>query len=84
MNSYAEVFEAVKEHCRVAVVDASFKLFIEPLELKCNEENTAMTISFFEQPAKQGKAILISTHDLSCLRPSMTRYRMEKGVMTKA
>ena len=42
MNSYAEVFEAVKEHCRVAVVDASFKLFIEPLELKCIEENTAI------------------------------------------
>ena len=49
-----------------------------------DEENTAMIISFFEQQAKQGKAILISTHDLSCLRPSMTRYRMEKGVMTKA
>ena len=49
-----------------------------------DEENTAMIISFFEQQAKQGKAILISTHDLSCLRPSMTRYRMEKGIMTKA
>ncbi len=48
-----------------------------------DEENTVMIINFFEQQASQGKAILISTHDLSCLRPSMIRYRMEKGVMTK-
>ena len=45
MNSYAEVFEAVKEHCRVAVVEASYKLFIEPLELKCIEDNTAIILT---------------------------------------
>ncbi len=49
-----------------------------------DEENTAMIIDFFQQQAKQGKAILISTHDLSCLRPDMIRYRMDKGIMTKA
>ncbi len=49
-----------------------------------DEENTAMIIDFFQQQAKEGKAILISTHDLSCLRPGMIRYRMDKGIMTKA
>ncbi|MBQ9969947.1 MAG: ABC transporter ATP-binding protein [Oscillospiraceae bacterium] len=49
-----------------------------------DEENTAMIIDFFQQQAKQGKAILISTHDLSCLRPGMIRYQMEKGCMKKA
>lgn len=49
-----------------------------------DEENTAMIIDLFQQQAKQGRTILISTHDLSCLRPGMIRYRMEKGVMQKA
>lgn len=49
-----------------------------------DEENTAMIIDFFQQQAEQGKAILISTHDLSCLRPGMIRYRMNKGCMEKA
>lgn len=45
MNSYEEVFQAVKEHCRKAVVEASFKLFIEPLELQGIEGNTAVILT---------------------------------------
>ncbi len=49
-----------------------------------DEENTALIMTFFQQQAKQGKGILISTHDLSCFRPEMIRFKMEKGVMRKA
>ena len=49
-----------------------------------DEENTALIMNFFQEQANQGKAVLISTHDLSCLRPGMVRYKMEKGIIKKA
>lgn len=75
------------ERRRVAIIRAFVhepKLVVadEPTS-DLDEENTAMIISFFQQQAKQGKAILISTHDLSCFRPGMVRYKMEKGIMKK-
>lgn len=75
------------ERRRVAIIRAFVhepKLVIadEPTS-DLDEENTSLIISFFEQQAKAGKAILISTHDLSCLRPDMIRFKMEKGVMRK-
>jgi len=68
---------------RAFVHDPKLVIADEPTS-DLDEENTAMIIDFFQQQAKKGKAVLISTHDLSCLRPGMVRYRMEKGVMTKA
>ncbi|MBE6886859.1 MAG: chromosomal replication initiator protein DnaA [Ruminococcaceae bacterium] len=41
MNSFNDVFVAVKEQCRKNIVEASFNLFIEPLELDRIEDNTA-------------------------------------------
>lgn len=75
------------ERRRVAIIRAFVhgpKLVVadEPTS-DLDEENTAMIIDFFQQQAKQGKAILISTHDLTCLRPGMIRYKMEKGMMKK-
>lgn len=76
------------ERRRVAIIRAFVhepKLVVadEPTS-DLDEENTSMIIHFFQQQAKQGKAILISTHDLSCFRPGMIRYKMEQGVMKKA
>lgn len=68
---------------RAFVHDPKLVIADEPTS-DLDEENTAMIIDFFQKQAHEGKAILISTHDLSCLRPGMIRYRMEKGVMTKA
>lgn len=48
-----------------------------------DEENTALIMDHFRHQSDSGKAILFSTHDLSCLRPGMTHYRMQKGVMTR-
>lgn len=48
-----------------------------------DEENTSMIINHFERQAAKGTAILISTHDLSCLRPGMTHYVMNRGNMKK-
>lgn len=76
------------ERRRVAIIRAFVhdpKLIVadEPTS-DLDEENTTLIIDFFQQQAKQGKAILISTHDLSCVRPGMIRYKMEKGQMKKA
>ncbi len=49
-----------------------------------DEENTAIILDHFQQQAKSGKAILISTHDMSCLRPGVIHYTMQKGRITKA
>ena len=48
-----------------------------------DEENTARSMAHFQRQADSGKAVLISTHDLSCLRPNMVHYKMNKGVMQK-
>ena len=48
-----------------------------------DEENTALIMEHFQRQADSGKAVLISTHDLSCLRPNMVRYKMNKGVMQR-
>ncbi len=48
-----------------------------------DEENTALIMDHFQRQAESGKAILFSTHDLSCLRPGMTHYKMKKGIMTR-
>ena len=48
-----------------------------------DEENTALIMEHFQRQADSGKAVLISTHDLSCLRPNMVHYKMNKGVMQK-
>lgn len=46
-----------------------------------DEENTKIILDYFERKRKAGTAILISTHDLSCLRPGVTHYRMDHGVI---
>lgn len=46
-----------------------------------DEENTSMIMDHFEKQAASGTAILISTHDHSCLRDGMTHYVMNSGVM---
>lgn len=76
------------ERRRVAIARACVhnpKLIIadEPTS-DLDEENTALIMSFFQKQAEVGKGILISTHDLSCFRPGMIRYKMEKGVLRKA
>lgn len=48
-----------------------------------DEENTALIMEHFQRQADSGKAVLISTHDLSCLRPNMVHYKMNKGVMQR-
>ena len=40
MNSFNDVFVAVKELCKKDIVEASYNLFIEPLELSRIEDNT--------------------------------------------
>ena len=45
MNSYNDVFAAVKEFCKVDIVEASFKLFIEPLVLDRIEQDTAYILT---------------------------------------
>ena len=49
-----------------------------------DEENTAIILDHFQRQAKSGKAILVSTHDMSCLRPGVIHYVMRKGVIRKA
>ncbi|MBR1990180.1 MAG: ABC transporter ATP-binding protein [Firmicutes bacterium] len=49
-----------------------------------DEENTAMIMDYFQRQAAEGKTIIISTHDLSCIRPDMIHYVMKKGVITRA
>ena len=46
-----------------------------------DEENTSMIMDHFEKQAALDTAILISTHDRSCLRDGMTHYVMNNGVM---
>lgn len=65
---------------RAVVHDPDLIVADEPTS-DLDEENTAMIMSFFQQQAEQGKTILISTHDLSCFRPGMIRFKMEKGIM---
>ena len=48
-----------------------------------DEENTALILDFFEKQRLQGKAILISTHDRSCLRDGVTHYVMKKGIIER-
>ena len=48
-----------------------------------DEENTALIMEHFQRQADSGKAVLISTHDLSCLRPNMVHYKMNRGVMQR-
>ena len=48
-----------------------------------DEENTAIILEHFEKQRQRGKAILISTHDLSCLREGVTHYVMRKGIMER-
>ncbi|MBQ6934653.1 MAG: ABC transporter ATP-binding protein [Clostridia bacterium] len=48
-----------------------------------DEENTKIILDYFTRQAKNGKAILISTHDLSFINDEMKHYVMKKGVMTK-
>ena len=45
MNSFNDVFLAVKEYCKQTVVEASYKLFIEPLEIESLEGNTAIVLT---------------------------------------
>ncbi len=45
MNSFNDVFLAVKEYCKQTVVEASYKLFIEPLEIQSLEGNTAIVLT---------------------------------------
>lgn len=48
-----------------------------------DEENTELILDFFEKQRTQGKAILISTHDRSCLRDGVTHYVMKKGIIER-
>ena len=47
-----------------------------------DEENTAIILDCFLN--QKDKAVLISTHDLSCLRKGVRHYTMRKGVMEYA
>ena len=46
-----------------------------------DEENTKIILDYFQKQSSLGKSILISTHELSCLRPGVTHYIMRKGSM---
>ena len=48
-----------------------------------DEENTKIILDYFTSQAKNGKAILISTHDLSFINGEMIHYVMKKGVMER-
>ena len=48
-----------------------------------DEENTKIILVYFTSQAKNGKAILISTHDLSFINGEMIHYVMKKGVMER-
>ena len=65
---------------RAFVHDPKLVIADEPTS-DLDEENTGIILDFFENQRKQGKAILISTHDLSCLRDGVSHYRMNKGVI---
>ncbi|MEG2192492.1 MAG: chromosomal replication initiator protein DnaA [Oscillospiraceae bacterium] len=45
MNSFNDVFLAVKGYCKQTVVEASYNLFIEPLEGKSLVDNTAVLLT---------------------------------------
>ena len=45
MNSFNDVFIAVKNLCKADIVEASYNLFIEPLELDRIENNTAVILT---------------------------------------
>lgn len=45
MNSYNDVFLAVKEYCKQNIVEASYNLFIEPLEMASFQDNTAVILT---------------------------------------
>ena len=47
-----------------------------------DEENTAIILDCFLN--QKDKAVLISTHDLSCLRKGVRHYTMRRGVMEYA
>ena len=48
-----------------------------------DEENTKIILDYFTSQSKNGKAILISTHDLSFINGEMIHYVMKKGVMER-
>ena len=48
-----------------------------------DEENAAMIMDFFQEQAAAGRAVLISTHDHSMIRPGSTHYTMKHGVISK-
>ena len=48
-----------------------------------DEENTKIILDYFTSQAKNGKAFLISTHDLSFINGEMIHYVMKKGVMER-
>ncbi len=47
-----------------------------------DEENATMIMDFFQAQAAEGRAVLISTHDHSIIRPGSTHYAMKHGRMT--
>ena len=48
-----------------------------------DDENAAMIMDFFRMQAEAGRAVLISTHDRSCICPGTTHYTMEHGRISK-
>lgn len=76
------------ERRRVAIVrafvhDPMLVIADEPTS-DLDEENAAMIMDFFQAQVQAGKAVLISTHDRSCIRPGTTHYTMEHGVISPA
>lgn len=47
-----------------------------------DEENTELILDYFERQREGGVGILISTHDLTCLREGVTHYQMKKGILS--
>lgn len=67
---------------RAFVHDPMFIIADEPTS-DLDEENSAMIMEFFQQQAKNGKAVLISTHDLAAIPSQITHYTMNHGCIRK-
>ena len=66
---------------RAVVHDPMLVIADEPTS-DLDEENAGMIMDFFQAQAAAGKAVLISTHDLSCVRPGTTHYTMQQGTIS--
>lgn len=68
---------------RAIVHDPMLVIADEPTS-DLDEENASMIMDVFLAQATAGKAVLISTHDLSRILPGATHYTMKNGVISRA